>query len=204
MGNSIGKNHKDIWFTMGEENIKTFSKNYPGFFRHESAYQFLKSMNDVHVIVMKRFKGAVPPGLDVVPISSHEILFTYRSKREMADYLAGLISGVAHYFKEEIKVEVKSQTKTETEIKLTFDKEIQYTKKYRLNLLFSFGLTKNVSVKTAIMNTCFIAILSFIISAGLLNSIILSAATFLISIFSTITFNRPQKLILKELNKLSD
>ena len=204
VGNSIGKNHKDIWFTMGEENIKTFSKNYPGFFRHESAYQFLKSMNDVHVIVMKRFKGAVPPGLDVVPISSHEILFTYRSKREMADYLAGLISGVAHYFKEEIKVEVKSQTKTETEIKLTFDKEIQYTKKYRLNLLFSLGVFKNVSVKTAIMNTCFIAILSFIISAGLVNSIILSAATFLISIFSTITFSRPQKLIMKELNKLSD
>ena len=204
VGNAMGKNHKDIWFTMGEENIKTFSKNYPGFFRHESAYQFLKSMNDVHVIVMKRFKGAKPPALDVVPISSHDILFTYRSKREMSDYLAGLISGVAHYFKEEIKVEIKSQTKTETEIKLTFDKEIQYTKKYRLNLLFSFGVFKNVSAKTAIMNTCFIAILSAIISAGLANAIILSVATFLISLFSTTTFNRPQKLISKELNKLSD
>ena len=79
IGKAVGKSHKEIWGTMGEENIKTFSKNYPGFFRHESAYQFLKSMNDVHVIVMKRFKGAVPPILDMKPISSHEVLFTYRS-----------------------------------------------------------------------------------------------------------------------------
>ena len=24
IGNAVGKNHKEIWFTMGEENIKTF------------------------------------------------------------------------------------------------------------------------------------------------------------------------------------
>ncbi|MBP1755271.1 MAG: methyl-accepting chemotaxis sensory transducer, partial [Firmicutes bacterium] len=74
IGEYVGKNHQEIWGIMGEQNIKTFSKAYPGFFRHESAYQFLKSMNDVHVIVMKRFKGAVPPILDVTPISTHDIL----------------------------------------------------------------------------------------------------------------------------------
>jgi hypothetical protein len=120
IGNSLGKNHQDIWGIMGEENIKTFSMNYPGFFRHEGAYQFLKSMNDVHAIVMKRFKGAVPPVLDMEPLSSHESLFIYRSKRGMGDYLSGLIKGVAHYFNENIQVEVLSNTQSEIRLKLIF------------------------------------------------------------------------------------
>lgn len=72
IGDAVGKSSKEIWFIMGEENIRTFSKSYPGFFRHDTAYQFLKSMNDVHAIVVKRIKGSVPPGLDMVPISSNE------------------------------------------------------------------------------------------------------------------------------------
>lgn len=204
IGNAVGKNHKEIWSVMGEENIKTFSKNYPGFFRHESAYQFLKSMNDVHVIVMKRFRGAVPPALDVTPISSHQILFTYRSKRGMSDYLAGLISGVAKYFKEEIKVEVKSQTETETNLILTFENEIQYTKKYRLNQLFSFGFIKNTAVKTAVLNTILITLITFFASNGIVKTGIIGGAAFVISLATSYLFHRPQKLIMKELEKLSE
>ncbi|MGB8452311.1 MAG: heme NO-binding domain-containing protein [Anaerocolumna sp.] len=203
IGNASGKSHRDIWFTMGEENVKTFSKNYPGFFRHESAYQFLKSMNDVHVIVMKRFRGAVPPALDVVPVSSHDIIFTYRSKRGMVDYLTGLISGVAKYFKEDIKIEVKSRQETETQLKLTFENEIQYTKKYRISQLFSFGVFKNTAAKTAILNTLVITILSFALSAGTITSCIIGGATLIISFLTSILFHRPQKLIMKELGKLS-
>ncbi|QHQ62545.1 chemotaxis protein [Anaerocolumna sedimenticola] len=203
IGNAVGKSHQEIWFTMGEENIKTFSKSYPGFFRHESAYQFLKSMNDVHIIVMKRFKGAVPPVLDVVPVSSHEILFTYRSKRGMVDYLTGLISGVADYFKEEIKVEVKNQKENETQLSLTFEKEIQYTKKYRINQLFSFGIFKNTAVKTAILNTIVLTLLSFALSAGILNSCVIGGVTLIVSLLTSVLFHRPQKLIKTELDKLS-
>ncbi|MBP7320503.1 MAG: heme NO-binding domain-containing protein, partial [Lachnospiraceae bacterium] len=93
IGKAVGKSHSEIWVTMGKENIKTFSKNYPGFFRHDSAYQFLKSMNDVHIIVMKRIKGAVPPILDMKPVNSKQATFTYRSKRGMGDYLEGLVYG---------------------------------------------------------------------------------------------------------------
>ncbi|WMJ87883.1 heme NO-binding domain-containing protein [Anaerocolumna sp. MB42-C2] len=203
IGNEVGKNHQEIWFTMGEENIKTFSKAYPGFFRHESAYQFLKSMNDVHVIVMKRIKGAEPPVLDVSPVSSHEILFTYRSKRGMIDYLTGLISGVADYFKEDIKIEVKSQKENETQLSLTFKKEIQYTKKYRISQLFSFGIFKNTAVKTAIVNTIVITLLSFALSAGIINSCVIGGVTLMVSLITSVLFHRPQKLIQKELEKLS-
>lgn len=204
VGSLVGKNHKEIWGAMGEENIKTFSKNYPGFFRHESAYQFLKSMNDVHVIVMKRFKGAVPPILDVVPISTNTVHFIYRSKRGMGDYLAGLVKGVADYFHEKIDVEVISQNEQETVLKLGFQNEIQYTKKYRINQLLSFGVLKSVAVKTSIINTVFVGAGSFVITQNVVNTLILSAITLSISFLSTKLLNRPRKLIMSQLNMLSN
>lgn len=203
IGEAVGKSHKEIWNVMGEENIKTFSKNYPGFFRHESAYQFLKSMNDVHVIVMKRFQGAKPPLLDVTPISSHDIIFTYRSKRGMIDYLTGLISGVANYFKEEIKVEIKSQQEAETQLKLTFEKEIQFTKKFRLNQLLSFGFLKNTAIKTAALNAVLITVISLLLSLGIIKTLILAGGTLLVSFVSAYIIHQPRKLIVKELEKLS-
>ena len=204
VGKAIGKNNKDIWFTMGEENIKTFSKAYPGFFRHESAYQFLKSMNDLHVIVMKRFKGAVPPGLDVVPLNSRSIIFTYRSKRGMEDYLIGLISGVAKFFNEEIKVEVKEKREYETDFVLTFEKDIQFIKKYKLSKALSFGVLKNTTIKTAILNTIVFSVAAILLSIGIINTIFLSIAVFAISILSNILMHRPRKVIVQELHKLAD
>lgn len=203
VGSLVGKNHKDIWATMGEENIKTFSKNYPGFFRHESAYQFLKSMNDVHVIVMKRFKGAVPPILDVVPISSKEVHFIYRSKRGMSDYLAGLIKGVADYFNEKIEVEIISQSEGETVLKLGFEQEIQSTKKYRLNQLLSLGFIKSVSVKAAIINTIILTPTTLALSNDLKTSLVVGGLTLVVSYLSSKVLNRPQKMIMSQLELLS-
>lgn len=204
VGNAMGKSHKEIWFTMGEENISTFSEAYPGFFRHDSAYQFLKSMNDVHVIVMKRIKGSVPPILDVTPISSKQVQFIYRSKRGMGDYLLGLISGVGHYFKEEIKVEMESQDAAETKLKLTFEEVIQYTKRYRLNQIFSFGFLKSTAIKSAIMNTILVFVTALVITSSTISSLIIGAVTFLASLISSTSFHRPQKLMMKELNRISE
>ena len=204
IGNNIGKDHKEIWRIMGEENIKTFSRNYPGFFRHESAYQFLKSMNDVHAIVMRRFKGAVPPGLDMKPISSHEALFIYRSKRGMGDYLAGMIIGVSNYFKENIDVDVVQKTGNEIHLKLTFQNEIQYTKKYPLNQILSFGIFKRSAHKIAILNTIFIGIASFVLFDDPIKSGILAGLTLVISLLSSILINSPGKKIVAELEKLSN
>lgn len=204
IGKEAGKSHSQIWKIMGEENIKTFSKNYPGFFRHESAYQFLKSMNDVHVIVMKRIKGAVPPILDMTPISPYEALFVYRSKRGMADYLSGLITGVAKYFKENIKAEVISQSKEEIQLKLTFEKEIEYTKNYRINQLLSFGFIKNTTTKTAILNTIIMAVASYFTVSSPVKTLLLSGITFVITMCTSALMNRPKRLIFKELQKIGN
>lgn len=204
IGNSIGKSHQEIWQIMGEENIKTFSRNYPGFFRHESAYQFLKSMNDVHAIVMRRFKGAVPPGLDMTPISSHEAMFVYRSKRGMGDYLAGLIIGVSNYFKENIEVSIVQKSADEIHLKLSFENEIQYTKKYRLNQILSFGIFRRSAHKIAIINTILLGIASFVLFGDPVKSAILAVLALVISLLSSSIINSPGKKIVSELQKLSD
>ncbi|SHO51128.1 heme NO-binding domain-containing protein [Anaerocolumna xylanovorans] len=203
IGNQLGKTTKEIWNTMGEENIKTFSKNYPGFFRHESAYQFLKSMNDVHIIVMKRFRGAKPPLLDVVPISSHEILFTYRSKRGMVDYLIGLTQGAIKHFNENANIEILYQKEEETQLKITFEKEIQSTKKYRINKLLSLGFIKNTGAKAAVVNTVVVAASSLLLSEGWLKTVVIAAVAFVISVLSSGLLNRPKKMIIQELKNLS-
>jgi methyl-accepting chemotaxis protein len=203
IGKAVGKDAKEIWSVMGQENIKTFSRLYPGFFRHNSAYQFLKSMNDVHEIVVKRIKGSVPPGLDVEPISSKEIRFTYRSKREMGHYLMGLIQGVSHYFNEKIEIEILSQSKTEIQLKLTFEKEIRFIKKYRLNQLFSLRVFKKVAIKTALWNTLFIGLSTLFIVKNPVQVGLISALTFIVSFIGGTLFNRPRKFIESELQKLS-
>ena len=203
VGKLTGKDHKEIWRIMGEQNIRTFSKNYPGFFRHESAYQFLKSMNDVHIIVMKRFLGAKPPILDVTPISSREILFTYRSKRGMHHYLFGLINGVAEYFKEAIKVDVLEELQGEVRLKLTFEKEIQYIKKFRMNKILSLGFIKNVTAKSVIINTLIVTLTAFFIVPDKLSIIPIGISVLLVSFLSSYLLGRPKKLLESELEKLA-
>lgn len=203
VGTLVGKNHKEIWGIMGEQNINTFSKLYPGFFRHDSAYQFLKSMNDVHQIVMKRFLGARPPILDVIPISAHDILFIYRSKRGMYDYLYGLINGVSQYFQEKIEVAVLDQKENEIHLKLTFENEIQYTRKYKFSQLLSFGFLKNVTMKTALVNTIVVTLGALFLvqnKPGVLGIALLTLAA---SLASSAVLHRPQRLVMKELEKLS-
>lgn len=204
VGNSLGKNHQEMWGLVGQENIKTFSKAYPGFFRHESAYQFLKSMNDVHAIVMRRFKGAVPPVLDMTPVSSHEAMFIYRSKRGMGDYLAGMIKGVSNYFKENIQVEVLNKSTGEIHLKLTFENEIHYTKRYRFNQILSLGFLKKSSYKMALINTVLVGAAGFAVTSDAVRALVLAAATCVISLLSSSIVTRPQKKIISEIEKLTD
>lgn len=204
VGKLTGKDHREIWGIMGEQNIRTFSKNYPGFFRHESAYQFLKSMNDVHIIVMKRFMGAKPPILDVTPVSSHEVLFTYRSGRGMQHYLYGLINGVADYFHEKIKIDVVEELQKEVRLKLTFEKEIRYVKKYRINRILSLGFIKNVTAKTVIFNTLAVTLAAYFTVPDKLNVIPTGIAVLLASFFSSYLLRRPHRLLTNELKKIAE
>lgn len=43
-----------LWGELGENNILTFFNDYPAFFNRNNLYTFLKGMNDVHSVIMKK------------------------------------------------------------------------------------------------------------------------------------------------------
>ncbi|AOR23573.1 heme NO-binding domain-containing protein [Clostridium taeniosporum] len=139
-----------LWRKIGQDNIKSFSKDYPAFFRHDNLYSFLKSMFDVHVVMTKKFKGAKPPLVLIEPISNKEAIFSYNSSRGMFDYFLGMLDGACEYFNEKVEKKELSRTSTELKVKLIFEKNIYYNKKYFFNNVLSFGFIKNFGVKAGI------------------------------------------------------
>ena len=202
IGQKVGKNTEQIWEIMGRENIRTFAEFYPGFFRHENAYHFLKSMNDVHAIVMKRFKGATPPVLDLSPTDSNTALLVYRSRRQMGDYLMGLLKGVFEHFNEKVDVKLISKNGPEIKIELTFSKPISYTKSYKLNKILSLGFIKSSVYKTSLFTMLGVGIASFATFGLGWEPAVVTLVSGILPAVLGLFFARPIKEVREELNDL--
>ena len=150
LAKAMGQKEEAIWLTIGKDNVKTFFETYPAFFQQENLYSFLRSMYDVHVVVVKRMPGAKPPELLIEPISEYEAVLSYRSKRGMFGYLNGLLAGAAEHFKESIQTEVLESSAEHIKIKIRFPQPITFHRTYRLNKLLSFGLFKSVAAKAGV------------------------------------------------------
>ncbi|NMA84956.1 MAG: chemotaxis protein [Epulopiscium sp.] len=155
---------KEVWLEIGKDNIKSFEQTYPAFFQKKNLYTFLRSMQDVHNIISERIPGATPPYVDIQPISRHEAIFTYRSKRHMFEYMQGMLEGVKTHFQEDIKIENIFQQGDECQLKLTFKEPIYYKKRYRFNQLLSLGFIKSLQGKATIATMVMTAIITFILS----------------------------------------
>ena len=173
-----------LWKKIGQDNIISFSQDYPAFFKHDNVYSFLKSMFDVHVVMTKKFAGAKPPLVVIEPISRNQAIFSYNSSRGMFDYFMGMLEGTCNYFKEKVNIEEVSKSDTELKLKLTFDKDIYYKKKYSFNTLLSFGFIKSFGVKAGLF-TFIISALTLIpilgfdnIIKALIGSVVSGIATF--------------------------
>jgi methyl-accepting chemotaxis protein len=114
-------------------------------------------MFDVHVVMTKKFAGAKPPLVLIEPISSREAIFSYNSSRGMFDYFLGMLDGACEHFNEKVKIEEVSKNESELKLKLIFDKDIYYSKKYLFNKLLSLGFIKSFGAKAGLF--------TFIISA---------------------------------------
>ena len=147
LAEKTGKSQDEIWLNIGKDNVTTFAKAYPAFFRQESLYSFLRSMYDVHVVMVKRIPGAKPPELLVDPVSEYGAVLSYRSKRGMFGYMKGLLAGAAEFFKEDIKTEIMESSAEHLKMLITFPKPVSYTKVYRWNKLLSFGIVKSIPAK---------------------------------------------------------
>jgi methyl-accepting chemotaxis protein len=150
---STNHSEKKIWSDIGSDNLKVFSKNFPLFFVHDNLYGFLKSLNSIHKNIVDRMPSAIPPtiSIEVIPTGRKEALFTYTSKRAMFDYMLSMLKASAEHFKEDLKIEVLENTNDTMKLKLTFENDIYYKKKYILNKVLSLGFIKKLEVKVGII-----------------------------------------------------
>lgn len=193
---ALGKSEDDIWLIIGRDNVKSFFGVYPAFFQQENLYSFLRSMYDVHVVVVKRIPGAKPPEILIEPISEYEAVFSYRSKRGMFGYVKGLLVGGAEHFKENVTTEILESSAEHMKIKIKFPNPITQTETYRVNKLLSFGFIKSLPVKIGVAVTILTAVADGILSlvgapvpiwsAALSGGLAALCATLLLKPFATL------------------
>ena len=150
IGGKLNKSSDHMWRTMGNHNVRTYTKLYPAFFRYKNLYSFLQAMYDIHVVVTKRVKGAKPPILDIQPIDKYTAHMTYASPRGMFSYFHGMLEGAAKHFEEDVSVETIERTDDFLKIAITFPEEIYYKKKFHFNKALSLGFIKSMEAKIAL------------------------------------------------------
>ncbi|MDO5095940.1 MAG: heme NO-binding domain-containing protein [Peptostreptococcaceae bacterium] len=199
---------KELWRIIGKDNVQAFYKMYALFFNKSNLYNFLNSMNDVHQIVRKKIPGSNPPSLDIEIISKNSIHFIYSSKRNMFDYLLGLIEGAKEHFNENVQVEEVHRKDGQLILKLTFPYEVRQIRKYRLNQLLSFGFIKDFGIKVAILSTIFASLLlplfaktSFAVEHP---AVFYPAGSILLSYASYFLLSRPLRRLKNELQTIAD
>ncbi len=202
MSNELKMDTVELWEIIGKDNILSFYHDFQAFFDHENFYSFLRSLFDIHVVMTKKFKGANPPLVKIEPISNREAIFTYHSNRGMFGYLFGLLKGGAEFFKEKVDIEELKRTDNSVTLKLKFEKDIYYKKKYFLNKLLSFGFIKSIGIKASIV-TFIISLVVFIPLFGgtsqIVKELIAAAIPSVISAVLTEALLSPKKFIREEI-----
>jgi methyl-accepting chemotaxis protein len=156
---------EQLWRAIGKDNINSFAKVYPVFFKHESTYGFLKSLYDIHTVMTQKIPGARPPIVDIKPISSREAIMKYQSKRGMFDYFLGMLEGSFEYFNEKYEYNIEEKSGDTMVIKITFSKDIYHKKSYLFNKITSLGFIKSIGGKA----TIFTFLVSLLTSLGVLG-----------------------------------
>ena len=200
-----GKTQDDIWLTIGKDNINTFFKIYPAFFKKENLYSFLRSMFDVHVIITKRIPGANPPELLIKPLSDTEAMLSYRSQRGMFGYLKGLLAGAAEHFKEPIQTEIAESSADSMKIKIRFPQPIRNTVSHGLNRALSLGMFRSVAVKIALLSTLLGVGVSIVLPAiGLTAPVWGALAGGAAALVASMLLLQPIQSVLKEIQTMQE
>lgn len=154
----------DIWEKIGMDNIHSFHEDYPGFFRHDNLYSFLRSLYDIHIVVTERIPGAKPPIVGVTPIAADVAEMTYKSDRGMFGYFHGLLKGASEHFKEPIEITTIEKASDYTKVHIKFNHTIYFKKRYPLNHWLSLGIFKALDTKIALGSLLFAGIPTFVLS----------------------------------------
>jgi len=198
-----GKSSKELWGIIGENNLTAFFEDYPSFFKKVTLFKFLKALNDVHAIVVKKIKGAKPPALVLEPISEKEAYFTYISERGLFEYFLGLLSGSAKFFNEDIKVEEISRTDNSLKIKIEFSNSIKIEKKFVLNKVLSIFKISSLGIKASIP----VLIGSLVVGiplTGVVHGSVISLVATLITMITVKGLLKPLEHIKKEIENINE
>lgn len=173
IGEKVDKIPDVMWRTMAHQNVKTYSKIYPAFFKYDNLYSFLQAMYDIHVIVTQKFRGAKPPILHIKAVDTYTAHMTYESPRGMFSYFLGMLEGASFYFNEKVTVETLQRTADFLEISIHFQKPITIQKNFYFNQLLTFGLVKKLESKLALAILLFVGIPAGLMITYLPNSIVI-------------------------------
>lgn len=200
----IAKDHQiskgKLWNALGMDNIKTFYEMYPIFFKKANMFSFLCSLNDIHQLVRKRIPGSQPAILNMEVIGKQEATLTYISKRNMYDYLLGLIEGTKEFFKEKVEVEVLEKVNGKMVLKMKFDYELLNVKHFGFSKLLSFGMIQNQSLKVVLFTLLLGLPTAFLLNNAWLTSLLMS----LYAGLGSLLLAKPMKEIQNQIEKLSD
>ena len=90
---------------FGKHLVLVFKMGYPTFFNQPNAFLFLKSVEGIiHVEVKKLYPDAELPRFEYEEPSENVLVMHYSSSRPFADLAEGLICGVVDLYNEKIKV----------------------------------------------------------------------------------------------------
>lgn len=195
---------EELWLKIGEDNIISFYQGFGSFFKKDNLFQFLSSMNDVHQVVRKRITGSNPPGLDLDVIGPQTARLTYRSKRNMYDYLHGLLIGAQAHFNEDVTVKECARRDGEMVLELTFPYVIRKNRNYRFSQLLSLGFIKRTDVKVSLFLTIGAVLLTLLQQAFTLPVYLLPAGFGVLSIFGLNQAMRPVKAVRDNLTDLNN
>lgn len=207
IGDKIGKSPDEMWRSMGNHNVITYTKSYPGFFRYENLYSFLQAMYDIHVVVTKRISGAKPPILGIKPIDKYTAHMSYSSPRGMFSYFHGMLEGASKHFKEDIKIETLEKTDNFLKIAIKFPNEIYYNRNFIINKFLSFGFIKSMEAKISIATLLLVGIPNILLfrytpsNIAIPSSLVIST---LIPFLVSKGLFRPLKYINNYLDELTD
>lgn len=190
----------NLWNIIGKDNIKTFHNAYPIFFNKSNMFLFLCSLNDIHKVVRKRVSGSNPPVLDMEIVGKNEATMTYRSQRNMFDYLIGLLEGTKEYFKENVRIEEISKGNGILVLKLHFEYELMENKQYMFSKILSFNIIKSLPIKLFL----FAIIPSLVLSIFVKNPFIISTITAILAFIGSKLMMLPVEDMKKEIEQVSN
>ncbi len=96
----------DIADAFGEYWVCSFSQKIYGFYyrRYKNAREFLMAMDEVHMASTSTLENANPPRFDYKWENEKTLLIKYKSRRNLIDFVAGLVKGVGKYYMEDLEV----------------------------------------------------------------------------------------------------